>query len=80
MKSLRLGVILNEDGGYNTMKMIKANRDRDLIAQTIFKCGEFAYELDKDFLTLPDFLRYTDRKSTRLNSSHPSSSRMPSSA
>lgn len=59
MKSLRLGVILNEDGGYNTMKMIKANRDRDLIAQTIFKCGEFAYELDKDFLTLPDFLRYT---------------------
>ena len=41
------------------MKMIKANRDRDLIAQTIFKCGEFAYELDKDFLTLPDFLRYT---------------------
>ena len=32
----------------------------------------------KNVIILPE--SYTDRKSTRLNSSHPSSSRMPSSA
>ena len=38
-------------------------------------------EKDSDMGKLDNnYLVYTDRKSTRLNSSHPSSSRMPSSA
>ena len=40
------------------MKMIKADINRDLKAKTIFQDGEFAYELDKDFLKLPESLRY----------------------
>ena len=32
------------------------------------------------YVASPTYMHYTDRKSTRLNSSHPSSSRMPSSA
>ena len=38
-----------------------------------YKGLEFTYTTDKEF-------SYTDRKSTRLNSSHPTTSRMPSSA
>ena len=38
--------------------------------------GSATYMLDKSRLSI----RLVDRKSTRLNSSHPSSSRMPSSA
>ena len=39
-------------------------------------------EVEKDYTTYGDEIKFGggDRKSTRLNSSHPSSSRMPSSA
>ena len=37
-------------------------------------------QIDRAFLERLIPMEYADRKSTRLNSSHPSSSRMPSSA
>ena len=40
----------------------------------------FAEEVHKDFPGLPLYFNYSDRKSTRLNSSHSQQSRMPSSA
>lgn len=40
------------------MKIIKGNPKRDSRARTILQDGSFRYELDKDFLKLPDFLQY----------------------
>ena len=44
--------------------------------------GKKFYEITHSdiYVDKTELLTYTDRKSTRLNSSHPSSSRMPSSA
>ena len=44
------------------------------------RCGTFAFSLFQILRVAPDVLRAIDRKSTRLNSSHRSLSRMPSSA
>lgn len=40
------------------MKIVKGNLERDTKAKTIFQDGDYAYELDKDVLCLPDSLKY----------------------
>lgn len=40
------------------MKIVKGSRERDSKSKTIFQDGSHAYELDKDYLKLPDFLKY----------------------
>ena len=47
---------------------------------TIIKRKTFIIKYFARFAEQTDLQKKTDRKSTRLNSSHPSSSRMPSSA
>lgn len=39
------------------MKIVKGNRGRDSISKTVFKDGDFTYEMDKDYLKLPPFLQ-----------------------
>lgn len=40
------------------MKIIKGNKNRDTVSQTLFRDGDFTYKWDKDFLKLPDHLNY----------------------
>ena len=46
----------------------------------IFEQTQNNIKFDTDVLVLFDTVSHKDRKSTRLNSSHPTTSRMPSSA
>lgn len=41
------------------MRIIEADINRDLHSETIFRCGSFEYRLNKDFLKMPENLRYT---------------------
>ena len=41
------------------MRIIEADINRDLHSETIFRCGSFEYKLNKDFLKMPENLRYT---------------------
>ena len=63
------------------------NPDVDLFVKQL-KAGKYSVESPEGLNTIPrftvddigDLLKYADRKSTRLNSSHKVQSRMPSSA
>ena len=62
---------------WNVARFIEMKRNNNKGSQTRLKMLEQIRQENADIICLQEFL---DRKSTRLNSSHPVSSRMPSSA
>ena len=66
---------------YNSLKNIeKEEKDKEIKAQTSQKIEKFKNKVYRTFKTELEENGCIDRKSTRLNSSHITRSRMPSSA